>query len=117
MIRGTTPTHTFALPFEPQEGTEYRIVYAQGEDYQETNLFEITTERCQVSGKTLSVRLTREETLKFNCHPTYVNGRYTTLPVKIQLGIQTPFEDILWSEIVTTTVDRCLRKDGLVCDG
>ena len=117
MIRGTTPTHTFTLPFDPPEGTEYRIVYAQGVDNEEKILFELTTERTTIHGRVLSVKLKQAETLLFDCRPIFHSGGFSPLPVKIQLGAQTPNEDILWSNIITTTVDRCLRRDGVVCDG
>lgn len=117
MIRGTTPKHNFTLPFDPPEGAEYRIVYAQGEDFKEKTLLEITTERIDVNGRVLSVKLKQAETLLFNCQPVYHSGGYSPLPVKIQVGVQTPGEDILWSYIIITTVERCLRKDGVVCDG
>ncbi len=117
MIRGTTPTHTFTLPFEPPEGAEYRIVYAQGEDHKENTILEITTERTKVNGRAISVKLTQEETLRFDCCPVYSITGYAPLPVKIQIGVETPGEDILWSNIITTTVERCLKKDGVVCDG
>ena len=117
MRRGTTPTHTFTLPFDPPNGAEYRIVYAQGEDHKEKTLVELTTNRCTVDGRVISVKLQQAETLRFDCTPVYHSGGYSPLPIKIQLGIQTPGTDILWSEIIVTTVDRCLRKDGVVCDG
>ena len=117
MRRGTTPTHTFTLPFEPPEGTECRIVYAQGEDFKENILPELTTERCKFEGTKVSVKLKHEETLLFNCQPVYHLAGYKTLPVKIQIGVETPSRDILWSDIIETTVERCLKKDGVVCDG
>lgn len=117
MIRGTTPSHNFTLPFEPPPGSEYRIVYAQGDDHKEKILLELTTERCSVEGSVVAVKLKREETLLFDCTPVYHSGGFSALPVKIQIGVQTPGEDILWSKIITTAVDRCLREDGVVCDG
>lgn len=117
MIRGTTPTHTFTLPFAPPEGSEYRIVYAQGGDYNEKILFEIVTDRLSINDRVLSVKLTQAETLQFECSRVYTNGSYSPFPVKIQVGVETPGGDVLWSDIITTTVERCLRKDGAVCDG
>ena len=114
MVRGSTPTHTFTFPFDLPYGSDYRIVYAQGEDHKEKVLFELTTERCTVEGRKLSVRLKREETLMFNCTPVWRGGKLAPPPVKIQVGVQTPGNDTLWSEIHHTTVDRCLRKDGVV---
>lgn len=117
MRRGTTPTHTFTLPFDPPDGAEYRIVYAQGEDHKEKIILELTTKRITINGRVLTVKLKQEETLNFDCSPVYHNNRHLPLPVKIQIGVQTPGDDILWSEIIETTVERCLRKDGVVCDG
>ena len=117
MIRGPTPTNEFERPFDPPDGAEYRIVYAQGEDYSERILFELTTERLTINGRTISVKLTHEETLLFDCSYVPRYGRRTPPPVKIQIGMQTPSNDIVWSDIIVTTVDRCLRKDGVVCDG
>lgn len=117
MRRGTTPRHTFTLPFDPPEGADYRIVYAQGEDFEEKILLELVTDRCKIEGRKVSVKLTQVETLLFNCKPVFCNGGYKTPPVKIQIGVETPGEDILWSDIITTTVERCLREDGRVCDG
>lgn len=114
MVRGSTPTHTFTLPFAPPQGTEFRIVYAQGEDYKEKNLFEITTERCTIDGKAVRVKLTQEETLLFDCAPVWHNGQYAPLPVKIQIGCKTPGGETLWSNIINTTADRCLKEDGAV---
>ena len=113
--RGTTPINRFTMPFDLPEGAEYRIVYAQGEDHAEKILFELTTERCAIEGRRISVKLTQEETLLFDC--TIYEGRRDPLPVKIQIGIEVPGEDVIWSEIMVTTVGRCLRKDGAVCDG
>lgn len=117
MVRGSTPTHTFTLPFEPPSGSEFRIVYAQGEDYKEKTLFELITQRCGVDGRKITVRLKQAESLLFDCTPVWIKGRFAPPPVKIQVGVQTPGNDILWGEIINTTVDRCLRKDGCVCDG
>lgn len=117
MIPGTTPTHRFTLPFDHAEGTEYRIVYAQGEEYKEKILFELTTERVTANKNVVSVKLTREETLLFDCTPVYHDLEMSPLPIKVQIGAQTPGQDILWSKIIETTVDYCLRKDGVVCDG
>ena len=114
MIRGTTPQHTFTLPFDPPVGCEYRIVYAQGEDHKEKILFEVETKGCAVTGCAVTVRLTQEQTLLFDCTPHWQNGAYVPYPVKIQFGVKTPGGETLWSNIIATTVDRCLRRDGLV---
>ena len=110
MRRGTTPTHNFTLPFDVPEGSAIRIVYAQNE----VIILEKTMEDCTVSGKCVTVRLTDAETLAFDCTPHYHNGRFEPYIVEIQIGIKTPHGDKLWSEIITETPERCLRKDGVI---
>lgn len=117
MIPGTTPTHTFTLPFEPPSGTEFRIVYAQGSENREEVILEITTDRLKIKGSSISVKLKQEETLRFDRTPVYRYGIYAPSPVLIQVGVETPSRDVLWSDIIETTVERCLRKDGVVFDG
>ncbi len=114
MIRGTTPTHTFMLPFEPPAGSAIRVVYAQGEDHKEQILFERETSSCSINGSTVVVKLTPEETCLFDCTPRWCDGVLRPYPVKIQVGVRTPANDILWGNIIVTTVERCLRKDGVV---
>lgn len=110
MRRGTTPTHTFTLPFEIPEGAKLRIVYAQNERI----LVEHTTSACQINGAVVTTRLSAEETLRFDCREHYHEGRYQTYPVEIQVGIATALGDKLWSEIIETDVERCLREDGVI---
>lgn len=110
MRRGTTPTHNFTLPFSVPEGSSIRIVYAQNGHI----LVEKTTEQCTISDKCITVRLTDKETLRFDCSLHYHNGRHEPYPVEIQIGVKTPHGDKLWSDIITDTPERCLRKDGVI---
>ena len=117
MIRGTTPQHTFTLPFTPPDGSDYRIVYSQGPEYAEEIVLELTTERCEIDGRTLAVNLIQAETLMFDQTPYIQSGRYVPYPVRIQVGVETPGGQVMWSNVITTTVGRLLREDGLVADG
>lgn len=110
MRRGTTPTHTFTLPFEVPEGAKVRIVYAQNERI----LVEHTAKECQINGAIVTTRLSSEETLRFDCREHYHDGKYQQYPVEIQVGIETALGDKLWSEIIEDTPDRCLREDGVI---
>lgn len=110
MRRGTTPTHTFTMPFSIPEGSCIRIVYAQNDKI----ILERTTESCTVDEKKVCVRLTDEETLLFDCSSHWVDGKLQPYPVEIQIGIKTLAGDKLWSEIMTETPERCLRKDGVI---
>ena len=110
MRRGTTPTHTFTLPFDIPEGASVRVVYAQNDKI----VVERTTEACTVEGKKITVRLTDEETLRIDCSPHFHNGKYEPHMIEIQIGIATPNGDKLWSDIITDTPERILRKDGVI---
>lgn len=110
MRRGTTPTHTFTLPFEVPEGAKVRIVYAQNEKI----IVEHTTEACTVDGTKVRTRLSDEETLRFDCGEHFHDGRMAPYDVEIQIGIKTALGDKMWSEIIKTDVERCLRMDGVI---
>lgn len=62
MIRGTTPTHTFQIPFNTNLLKEIRISYAQKDDV----VVEKSTEDCKLDGMNITVKLTQEETLRFS---------------------------------------------------
>lgn len=62
MIRGTTPTHTFQIPFNTNLVKEIRVSYAQ----KDVVVVEKTTEDCKLDGMNITVKLTQEETLRFS---------------------------------------------------
>ena len=62
MIRGTTPTHTFQIPFNTNLVKEIRISYAQ----KDVVVVEKSTEDCKLDGMNITVKLTQEETLRFS---------------------------------------------------
>ena len=98
MIRGTTPTHSFVLPFETSIVKSAKVIYAQ------SDAVILEKASCTMEGNTLSVRLTQEETLKFDCKKN----------VEIQLRILTEANDALTSDIITIDVARCLDEEVLV---
>ena len=110
MRRGTTPTHTFTLPFEVPEGSKVRIVYVQNDKI----ILEHTTDQCTVEGSVVTTKLTDKETLLFDSKLHFINGKHQSYPVEIQIGIKTPEGDKLWSNIIRDTVEKCLRKDGVI---
>lgn len=110
MVRGSTPKHTFYMPFDIPDGACVRIVYAQND----VVIVEKTATDCGISGSEVTTMLTSEETLKFDCSPHFHNGKKEPYPVEIQIGIKTISGDKIWSEIIETTVERCLRKDGVI---
>ena len=62
MRRGTTPTIVFHLPFNVSEIRNVEVYFAQNDEL----LVEKGKEECVLSGTTLAVTLTQEETLRFD---------------------------------------------------
>ena len=62
MIRGTTPTHTFQIPFNTSLLKEIRITYAQSNSL----VLEKTTHDCRLDGMNITVKLSQEETMSFS---------------------------------------------------
>lgn len=110
MRRGTTPTHNFTVPFEIPSGSKIRIVYAQNDAI----ILERTTETCNVSSNSISVDLSDDETLLFDCQEHFYDGKVQQYPIEIQIGIKTPDGKKMWSDILKDTPERCLRKDGVI---
>jgi hypothetical protein len=100
MIRGTTPTHTFNLPFDTYLIGKIKISYAQ-----DGNVV-LTKEKddCTLQGNAVKVRLTQEETLKFN-------ARYK---VQIQVRVLTTENDSLASKIYERSMEDILEDGVLV---
>lgn len=97
MRQGTTPKHTFNLPFAIPEGAVVRIIYKQGDSV----VLVKTDQDCEINESSVSVRLTQEETFSFN----------EKRKVRIQLRILTPEEEALESNIITRTVEECLERE------
>ena len=100
MIKGTTPTHYFTLPFDTDILANARVTYAQNE------IVILTKElnECKCDKNVISCKLSQEETLKFN-YPK---------PVQIQVSILTKGGDLLKSDILTVSIKQCLDKEVLV---
>ena len=63
IIRGTTPTLSFGLPFNADQiAVGFVTVQQNG-----VNVFEKPLSDCNCSGKTVSTRFTQEETLSLQC--------------------------------------------------
>ncbi len=99
MTRGTTPTHTFTLPFEAGDITILNIAYAQRGDI----VLEKDLTDCTVSGNTLTVTLSEQDTLMFDASDSKVE-------IQLRAGIG---DKRLASEIITTTVRRILKEGEL----
>ena len=100
MMCGTTPTHTFTLPFPVDEIKSVRIIYSQGDK----PLFVKETDDCTLENNTITVKLTQEDTLKFDHKKS----------VFVQVRVLTHNDDSLISGIKSISVGRCLEKEVIV---
>lgn len=100
MIRGTTPTHTFYLPFEVSFIKSGRVIYSQAGEV----VFIKEIAECALEENTITIKLTQEETFKFDCKKGYVY---------IQVRLLTTGEDALASDLIRVEVEKCLDSEVL----
>ena len=93
MKRGTTPTHTFTVPFDTAGILEARVIYSQ-QGRPVLVKTDLTMEK-----NVITVRLTQEDTFRFS--PDRVD---------IQLRVKFPDGTVLASDIRTVPVERCLEE-------
>lgn len=99
MIRATTPTHTFTLPFDYNTFVKKIVItYSQNGEI----VLNKTEKDIVVNGNAISVKLTQEDTVKFVADS-----------VKIQLRVLTLGEDVLVSQIFNETVRDVLNDEVL----
>ena len=99
MIRGTTPTHTFTIPFDASLIAKCRIIYAQDG----VEIFCKNTEDCILVGQSIKTRLTQEETFSLDCKKC----------VEIQVRVLTKTGDALSSLVMKVGLDKCLDDEVL----
>lgn len=99
MIRGTTPTHVFTLPFDVSVIKTAKVIYSQRG--------EVVLTKCgddlRMEGNEIRLTLSQENTLSFTC----------TDNVSIQLRVLTTANDALASDIMIISVARCLEDEVL----
>ena len=100
MIRGTTPTLTFNLPFAV---SELQSAYITIESKDEEVTLEKALADCTKADKSLAIKLTQEETLAFESRKQ----------VRIQLRVLTKSGEALASPIYTAPMHEIL-KDGVI---
>lgn len=100
MIRGTTPTHIFELPFETGLLKDFRISYAQDNKI----LVEKSTKDCSLDGKKITVTLSQEDTLKFS-HLKFV---------EVQLKVLTNDGAVLATPVQMVSIGAILNDEVLV---
>lgn len=99
MIRGTTPTLEFAMPFETSLLAEAFVTLSQ----RDVVIVDKKLEDCNCDVMKLSVQLTQEETLKLDCK----------CKTEIQVRVRTIAGEALASNIITVNTERIL-KDGVI---
>lgn len=93
---GTTPTHTFTLPFDASLIEEVHIVYAQ-------NGKSVLVKRrsdCELNGNEIVVKLSQKDTLMLD---------NSTL-VSIQIRVLTVDGEALASDKINVSTYKCLEK-------
>lgn len=99
MIRGTTPTLEFVIPFNTAILAEAFVTLAQNGKI----VIDKALEDCHCNEKKLSVRLTQEETLKLECDCI----------TEIQVRARTIEGEAVASNIIREQTERIL-KDGVI---
>jgi NAD-dependent DNA ligase len=97
--QGTTPTHTFNLPFDVSTLKVISIAYGQKTDV----LFVKRLEDMTVDGSTVRVTLTQKDTLKMD----------PRRDVEIQVRVVTHNDEALASDIFTVPIDRVIECEVL----
>ncbi len=101
MIRGTTPTLEFTMPFDTSLIAELYITIAQNG----ATVLEKTLSDCNCNDTSVSLTLTQEDTLRLEQKP-YLDS-------KMQIRVRTIAGEALASNIMNVCVGRIL-KDGVI---
>lgn len=99
MRRGTTPKHTFTIPFDTSVIEKVRVIYAQDDSVR------FVKKECDVkfSGNTIIVTPTQADTLRLKC----------TLKTEIQIRVLTKDGKAFASDIIRVGTDKCLYDEVL----
>lgn len=102
MIRGTTPTLLFNLPFQASIITSAEISIQYVDDFKKVLIVK-TLEDCELGEKTIGTRLTQEETLQFPAPSS----------VLVQLRVKTN-EDVIVATVPYTVKVKKLLAEGVI---
>jgi len=99
MIRGTTPTLVFTLPFDVSVIKSAWITFSQNG----CEVLTVEGDRCEMTDTKMTVTLSQDETLLFteNCY------------AEIQIRVLTTYDTSLASDVMRTPVQRVL-KGGVI---
>ena len=99
MIRGTTPTLEFMIPFDTSLLAEAWVTLSQSGKI----VLNKELKDCTCEARKISVRLTQEETLELDCNSK----------TEIQIRARTVAGDAIASDIITVNTNRIL-KEGVI---
>ena len=99
MIRGTTPTLSFELPFDASEAESLYITISQR---YENIMIDKSLDDCSIDGTIVTVTLTQEDTLKL------IADKPVFIQVRVVKG-----GTAMASDLIKTTVSDVL-KDGVI---
>ena len=99
MRQGTTPTHTFLLPFDSSNIKALEITYAQHDSI----LITKRLDDCVLDGKVVAIELTQEETFQFDI----------STPIQIQLRVLNHTDQAYATKIYMTSISKSLSKEVL----
>lgn len=99
MIRGTTPTHYFTLPFDTGQVEKLIITYAQNG----VVVLELTEENVAMDGQEIRYQLSQEDTLRFK----------SNVLAEVQVRVKTTDRNVLASNVMAISVSKILNEDVL----
>ena len=105
MIRGTTPTLEFRLPFLASLIKSAQILVSYVDDYKEV-VIEKKLDECVLEGTTISTELTQEETLAFPAP--------TTASVQLRVVVDQDGKDTTLATDIYKVKVKKLLKDGVL---
>ena len=101
MIRGTTPTLTFTIPFEPDNIDKLWITFSQNK----TEVFTVEKDAVTFDGHDIAVRMSQKQTLALN------GNSMVDIQIRLSFIGDPNDQDALASDIIRTSVEEIL-KDG-----
>ena len=99
MIRGTTPTLEFTIPFNTSVLAEAFVTLSQNGNV----VLDKALHECSCQERKLSVKLSQEETLKLDC----------SCKTEIQVRAKTIEGEVLASDIVVVNTGRILKEGAI----
>ena len=100
VIRGTTPTHLFKLPFDTGTVKDLRITYAQNGE----SVVQKTANDCTMNGNDISVTLTQSDTLRFSGDAR----------IEMQIKVLQTDGKVYSTKVKYLSVDRTLNEEVLM---